>query len=193
MGEAGKSLSPLTVLLGDSITLNSADGWFDPANAAAGYPLSFLDNAGVGGQKTAAMLARVQTDVVDLDPGVCVVLGGSNDVYGAESASTITTNLAAIYDALDAAGIRIIACTIPPQGNLDAAQQTALTTANTWIRDNYDSWPNALLADFNPAMTIDGLPGWEPDPALFNVDELHPNASGEAAMSSVMEATLGLI
>jgi lysophospholipase L1-like esterase len=66
--------APSVVFMGNSIT----DGW------ASQHPAFFADNnyagRGIGGQVTAQMLARFQSDVVALSPKVVVILAGINDI-----------------------------------------------------------------------------------------------------------------
>lgn len=179
------------MLLGDSITAGSGGdtGWHVQANGRAGFPLRFISNAGVGGDRTDQMLARIDTDVIDLLPDVCIVLGGTNDVGQGVSAATIQGYLSDIYDALEAEGIAIVACTIPPRGDLDAGEDTTLLAVNDWIEANYSNWSNAYLCDWNDEMTLSGAEGVDYDPDLFS-DHVHPNAAGHKVMGSVLGPVL---
>ncbi len=82
------------LFFGDSITESGRD-LLDPADLGAGYvkiaagklrllypemSLQFV-NRGVGGDRTADLLARVQTDVIDEKPDVVVLGVGVNDVW----------------------------------------------------------------------------------------------------------------
>lgn len=66
------------------------------------------------------MLARIQVDVIDFNPKLCIVLGGTNDlIIGNPSQTKDNTiaNLTEIYKKLLAANITTILCTIPSSGN----------------------------------------------------------------------------
>jgi len=62
------------VFLGDSIT----QGW----NLDQSFPGKPYINRGISGQTTPQMLVRFRQDVIDLQPKVVVILGGTNDIAG---------------------------------------------------------------------------------------------------------------
>jgi lysophospholipase L1-like esterase len=71
---AALTKTPAVVFMGNSIT----DGW------ATQHPTFFADHnfvgRGIGGQVTAQMLARFQSDVIALSPKKVVILAGINDI-----------------------------------------------------------------------------------------------------------------
>ena len=192
--EAGKFP---TVLLGDSITANQT--WWDTADEATGNrfcratgglsPLT-ATNAGIGGNQTSQMLARVAADVTSLAPRYVSVLGGTNDVGNDVASATTIANLTSIYNAITAAGGQFVACTIPPRmgsvltNPLTPAQVVLLKTVNAWIRANYMTWAGARLCDWSWALS-DGTDESSPLAGNF-VDGVHPNATGEAIMAPIM-------
>ena len=103
----------IVVLLGDSITAKwlSLDGRRD---------LSGLEvvNRGVPGDVTSLMLARFDRDVVELNPRVVVILGGTNDLALLSTAS-VEQNLAAMAELAERHGIRVVLATVPPAGIYD--------------------------------------------------------------------------
>lgn len=104
------------VFLGDSITLATAYGGVTNATRfstliglAAGYAEADIINAGVGGNNSADMLARLQADVIAHNPDVCVMMVGNNDFGGAGKVLTpaqYKANVVSIVGALRAAGIK---------------------------------------------------------------------------------------
>lgn len=149
----GSSLLNTIVLFGDSITLaNGGDAWTTPdanlsaqyssqengffnwANTVLGQRFIVTNNAGIGGNTTTQMLARIQTDVIAFHPKYCFVLGGTNDIATVGSSTLAIANLTAIYAALKAAGIQVIAATIPPH-SIALSSPADWYLFNKWIRD----------------------------------------------------------
>lgn len=80
-------------------------------------------NAGRNGDQYANIAARLQDEVIEYVPQVCVLGYGTNDIVAGADAATILANDATLCASLAAEGIAVILCTIPPFGN--AAQYTA--------------------------------------------------------------------
>lgn len=75
-----------------------------------GYAPADYVNAGVGSSDTANMLSRLSSDVIMLNPKVCVVnAGGIADMNNAVSLTTYRSNLNSIFTQLQAAGIKVVA------------------------------------------------------------------------------------
>lgn len=171
------------MIFGDSITAGEgASMWFSAANRMAGYPAGAHTNAGIGGNTTAQMLARISTDVVAHSPTLTVVEGGGNDVTQGRSAAQIIADLESIYAILSAAGSKIIATTVLPSVYMDApSEQSVIVAVNAWMRATVPSMPGVWLCDWNPAMT-DGVSEWAPH-AGYTYDGVHPDAVGGAVMA----------
>lgn len=92
---------------------------------------------GNGGYTSAMVLNVLNMNVIY--PGnarYACVLAGINDIINGVDAATIETNLQAIYTALHAAGIKVIALTLTPfngSTSWSAGRQTILDTVNAWI------------------------------------------------------------
>lgn len=89
------------VLLGDS--------WFRlnrgfPERLTARMPGATFVNKAIGGQTTAQLLARFQTDVTPSRPDFVWIIGGTNDYFSDVPASTYAANIAAIVAATNAIG-----------------------------------------------------------------------------------------
>ncbi|MET0197982.1 MAG: GDSL-type esterase/lipase family protein [Rhodococcus fascians] len=183
------AVGPSVVVLGDSLSApigdpeNAAQDWFATANADANMQL--ISNAGIGGETTDQILARVDNDVLAQAPEFTTVLAGTNDVFKGVDAATITTNLSLIYDKLAFTDVGIIAFTIPPMLMEDEVKAQTLRDVNAWMRATVESnWPDAQLVDWSEALSADG------DEALPNAsyfsDGIHfteegADAAGEAA------------
>lgn len=172
-------------IFGDSITQDNYEGtsatlmverprWFSCANALLGQRMRLVQNAGVNGETTAQMLARLQANGPNPGVGVggsgnastavstspsplygspkyCYVHGGVNDIYGLGlSASAITANLQAIYTGLRAAGVQPIALTIMAVNSTTVGYSTANVAThlavNAWIR-SYCQANNIMCVD----------------------------------------------
>lgn len=119
-------------IAGDSVTannysptnpqINSSHGYMTWANILSDHRLLFPRwNFGVGGDKSADLLARLNA-VIAVKPDYCVVEIGGNDVLNSNiSASTTISNLKTIWDRLYSAGIFVIAIPIPPRGSAAAS------------------------------------------------------------------------
>jgi acyl-CoA thioesterase-1 len=158
------------VCLGDSLT------WMGEYPTHLGALLGgswSIVNQGISGNTTNDMITRFTADVISQNPGYVIIWAGINDICNSLlSASTVETNLEAMYAAAAAAGIKVIAVQITPAGDrADAAfptKQAAIDTVNAWIASkpsNVD-WavqsytvvedpgnPDYLL----PAYSLDGL------------------------------------
>ncbi len=103
------------VALGDSLTY----GYGDPGPSwpvrvdAKDAQLRLLHNAGVNGDTTAQMRARLNS-VFAYKPDMLFVMGGTNDIGHNISITTAVSNLKAIVVAAQAKGIQVILMTIPP-------------------------------------------------------------------------------
>lgn len=73
---------------------------------ANNYATADIINAGVNGDTSAGVLARLNADVIVHAPDVCVVMVGLNDWWTNVLVSPYVANMAAIIDQLKTAGIR---------------------------------------------------------------------------------------
>lgn len=132
--------------LGDSIAIGNSNfagsnrlrGDKDPlvwASMLSHGKIAYQVNAGVTGNTTANMLARVTTDVITPGCDVCLVMGGTNDAGTGVTVATFASNITAIVAALRAAGILPVLCTIPPQPTTPVSSPTR---RRLW--DSYNAW-----------------------------------------------------
>lgn len=192
-----------TVVFGDSITeqnqgnpassptvsstVLSSRGYFTWANAWLGGQLDLVRNAGIGGNRSDQMLARIDADVLAYNPKLCIVFGGANDITQGYSAASIIANLTSIYDLLDNAGVTVVVGTIYRTVTMESAPEAlVMATVNAWIRDTATTrgYP---LADFYGAVT-DPATGYPP--AAYLTDGVHPSQEGAMRMGLTLARTL---
>ena len=160
-------------------------GFFTWANGYLGGRMTLLNNGGVGGEKTADMILRLQTDVIAYSPSYCTVLGGINDITGAVAEATIEANLQTIYTTLHNAGIKVIALTILPLAASHANYATAnpiIVRINTWIRNFINSVPGIYLVDAFNVVVDPTSTGSAPLANYLKTDYIHPAAIAAQAI-----------
>ncbi len=182
------------LFFGDSIT-ESGRNLLDENDLGAGYVkiaagklhLLYPDaeltiiNRGVGGNKTADLLARVEEDVVAEKPDVVFLQVGVNDVWCRFShgevilPETFRANYTAIVEKIAAMGAKIY-CILPFVLNMGDKQRFRpyLDAFNAVIRD--------IAAEHNlPVIPLDeiftGLTQ-DIDPSQFTTDGVHPTHRG---------------
>ena len=124
-------------LVGESLT-NPGGEWPEQLNALLGSGYVFY-NVAIGGTGTDQMLARFDTDVVNATPSPdwVTILSGTHDVSRPNEYTLAGTeyNLQQMYNKAHAAGIKVIAITIPPcdfQAAV-AEQQNFKLALDDWI------------------------------------------------------------
>jgi lysophospholipase L1-like esterase len=124
------------VALGDSLTAWPDTPW--PTRLDAEDPaLRLVHNAGVPGNTTAQMRARLTSDVYDYKPNVLFVLGGTNDLGLGISGSATIANLRAIIVGAKAHKITVIMLLVPPDSytsmaaRIDSLNAAIINLANS--------------------------------------------------------------
>lgn len=138
---------PLTfVAFGDSLTAGSEDATGHKqqfpfmVEAYSKGSLRMLKNAGVPGNTSADMLARVANDVIRYKPKLCFLLGFTNDTANSFSNATTLANLSSIYALLQAAGIQLVFIAAPPLSTstpVRQAQELKNAALREWCDANY--------------------------------------------------------
>lgn len=180
------------VLLGDSLTAKNgstsgstanlytySSGFFSWANAIIGQKFKVLKNAGIGGQTSTQILRRVDADVIALNPKFCMFLCGMNDGVTGVDTATLKTNIIAIYEKLNTAGIYSFILTNTTTLNYVEKNVQALLI-NKWMYEYFIDKPNIKIIDINSALINNSsLTG------LINTnvvsDNLHQNNNGGLA------------
>ncbi|CAM3810027.1 Lysophospholipase [Roseomonas mucosa] len=180
------------LMLGDSITaaygLSREDGLPAQLQAALSRPdrpVQVID-AGVSGDTTAGGRSRLDWALADSPDAVIVALGGNDGLRGIEPRDT-EANLAAILDALKVRKVPALLAGMLAPPNLGADYGREFSSVFARLAKAH---PEAVFYPF----LLDGVAG---DPALNQVDRIHPNPQGVkvlvARMRPAVEALIARI
>lgn len=177
---------PSVVFMGNSIT----ELWI------AKHPDFFTSHdyvsRGISGQTTSQMLVRFRADVLDLQPQVVVICGGTNDIArntGYISLEHILDNLVSMAELARANGIRPVLCSVPPtrefpwNKGLEPAPQ--VIRLNEMIRA-YARKAKIPYVDYHTPMA-------EADGGLiaaYTYDGVHPTEAGYDVMEKTVQPVL---
>jgi lysophospholipase L1-like esterase len=175
------------VFFGDSIT----QGWGDNLGGAFGDLK--VANRGISGDTTRGMLARLDEDVIALDPAAVVMLMGTNDLDDGATPATIAGNVKLIIDALREHNpqMPVVLCAVFPSSASKNRPADKVRELNRLLGEAVKSEPQVTLVD-----TWTLFANKEGDAKIEEFpDLLHPNAIGyrkwAAALRPVL-ATVGL-
>jgi len=176
-GEA-TSTAYVVVTLGDSVTTGhgapypATQSW--PAVLASTSGITVM-NRGVGGNTTAMMRSRFETDVVSYAPDAVIILGGVHDAFQKVPRAETQANLEWMVTRAQECGITPYVATLPPTTVL----VEALAFMNDSIRAFAQRRPGVGLIDFRSAFVSAGSPGGAP----YLVDLVHFDAAGYRLMA----------
>jgi lysophospholipase L1-like esterase len=179
---------PRVVFLGDSIT----DRW----RLNEYFPDQDFANRGINGQITAQMAARMEADVIRLEPVAVVVLGGTNDIARGVPLTTIEDNLTLMVDLADYHKIKVILASLLPVSDYHQDidpnfQRTAsrppatLRALNSWIIA-FCAKRNLIYLDYY-SKVVDASGYFNAD---LSDDGLHPNSAGYRLMAPVAQGAI---
>jgi lysophospholipase L1-like esterase len=185
------------VFLGDSIT---GLGWMLPGGflhlitdglAANGVKITPIC-AGVAGNRSPDMLARVDGDVISKKPDWMLLSCGVNDVWSKTiELDAFKTNITAIVDKAQAAGIKVMILTPTPINETSTEFNPKLAGYVDFMKQIAKD-RNLPCADVNAAW-VDYLTA-HPDPAnhtILTADGVHPNADGYQLFAKTILAAFG--
>ncbi|MEF3312599.1 SGNH/GDSL hydrolase family protein [Paenibacillus sp. GYB004] len=192
MGAINRNDWPSFVLFGDSITNQNGPfsgtvnyywqpaGFFYWTQLLTGGHIKILKQAGIGGNTTTQMLARIDSDVLQYKSDYVHVLGGTNDVLTDTASATTVANLTTIYKKIRDNGSKLVIATVPPSTQCNTDQRVAnLNAINKFIRDYAYANKDVILCDMFSALVDSSgrliLAG-------LSDDGTHPNAAGAARM-----------
>lgn len=162
----------------------SNGGYFAWLNFYLGQRFQLLSNQGVGGAKTADMLARINKTLA-FQAGYVFVLGGVNDLGGGVSPDTVWANLQKIYQTILNTGSHVVALTILPvgtgYGNLSSAVVNGINYVNRKIKAFCEITAGMILVDAHSAVTDPTSIAGYVLPAN-SADGLHPSPMGAQAI-----------
>lgn len=174
--------------VGDSITAgvgasNAGKAWPAQVLKILGARISASSvNAGVAGDESADLLARIG-DVLTVEPGLVVLMVGTNDAAHAVPVADFRANVEAIAAAVNAAGARLAVALLPPR-----ATDIPLGYAyNLWLR----AWchrrgvpcVDTFAALVDPATGLLAA-------AYDSGDGVHPNDAGHLKIAEAVAAVL---
>lgn len=176
------------VFFGDSIT----DIW----KLEDYFPGKPYLNRGIGGQTTPQMLVRFRQDVIDLHPGVVVILAGTNDIAGNTgpmSLETIEANYSSLAELARAHNIRVVFSSVLPVHNYTPKSQDffaqrspeKILALNRWLKDYCAANALVYLDYFTPMVDDKGLLKRD-----LAEDGLHPTPGGYKIMAPLADAAI---
>jgi len=172
----------LVVCIGDSITegFSAPNNWPYHLQARLSGNWKVVDQ-GVGGAKTADMLARTDAALA-LNPHFVIIMGGTNDLANGEvPLATTQANIKAMCTRVESYGAVPVLCTVIPN-SYHLAERDSL---NAWIAE-YANLKGYPLIDFYAVIDNPLNPGHS-NPALVMSDGVHPNPAGYTAMGNAID------
>lgn len=165
---------------GETVTVTFHPGFFSGNN--------YVDR-GVSGQNTTQMLARFDKDIVDLNPKVVVIMGGTNDLAQGVTKKQILANLSAMAEKADAAGIKVVLCSVTPcndnYSKLSPKNKGPhIIELNGMIKEYVDS-KGFTYCNYWPALVADDQLALHPNYCLY--DRLHPGPDGYDVMEAIIK------
>jgi lysophospholipase L1-like esterase len=192
------------VVLGDSITKGYRAGvtqaetfasLLQDSLRAAGHDVDVI-NQGVGGERTDQALARLNRDVLALEPDIVTVMYGTNDSYVDQgqqdsrlSAEQFRQNLELILAELRRIGIQPILMTEPRWGD-QAGNNGAGEHPNLRLEKFVDECRS--VADKTQTPLIDHFKVWTKansdgtDIGAWTTDQCHPNPAGHSIIAETI-------
>lgn len=175
------------VALGDSITAAQTDNtnnawgssWPLYAMLKSQGRLRLVRNAAVGGNTSANMLARFDSDVTPYAPNIVTLLAGTNDIATGVAFATFQANIAAIVTKIRTIGAVPVLGTIPPRTG--GGFGPTIVRWNAWLRD-YAERNGISVVDFYRTLTDPSTGGYL---SAYLGDGVHPNTAGDAALGEV--------
>ena len=174
------------VWMGDSIT----DFWINnDSSFFSGKP--YFDR-GISGQTTGQMLVRFREDVINLQPGVVVILAGINDIAennGPSKLEDVFGNIVSMAELAKANHIKVVLSSILPAFSFPWRPSInpvpKVKALNEMIKDYADKNKIVYLDYFiTMADSTSGLP------ANLSKDGVHPNLEGYKVMEPWAEKAI---
>ncbi|WP_084679434.1 SGNH/GDSL hydrolase family protein [Curvibacter lanceolatus] len=155
-------------------------GQFNHANFLLNHAFEVVGNAGIGGQKSAQILARFQTDVLSRASEWVCGMAGTNDTSSSNTgnASTTDVNIIAMWDLAVAAGRRVLWYTIPPKTSAADAENQYHMQINRLLKIAASRRPNVVLVSQESA-TLDVTTTFKALSSMLT-DGTHESAIGAA-------------
>lgn len=179
----GDSLSAWAFAPGSSSPTTS--GTWPSLLAEEDPSLVLVKNSGVPGNTTGQMLDRLQHDVLDYNPDLLFILGGTNDIGLDRPEASILATIRQIVDGAKAHGVAVVLLDVPPSVGL-ATCRSAKLQLNTDLATLARAEGIPFVDDFAALATPDGDLAVE----YAAADGLHLSQSGEKALADAVERVL---
>lgn len=173
---------------GSNVTVRFHPGFF----SGNGYV-----DKGISGQNTTQMLSRFQKDVIDLNPQVVVIMGGTNDLAQGVAKEQILANVSAMAEMADEAGIQVVLCSVTPCNDSYSKLSDPKTkgahiiTLNGMIQ-SYAGTKGFAWCDYWTSLVADDGLALKEEYRLY--DNLHPGPDGYDIMEPIIKSLInGLI
>ena len=145
---------------------------------------------GISGQNTTQMLSRFRKDVVDLTPQVVVIMGGTNDLAQGVTKQQIVDNIAAMAEMADAAGIKVVLCTVTPNNDTysrlsDPKTKGAHIITLNGMLEEYAVSKGFAWCDYWTSLVADDGLSLKEEYRLY--DNLHPGPVGYSVMEPIIK------
>ncbi len=195
---AGKKRKYVVAALGDSITDQRVGGGGYLRYLATRCPKSRFDHYGRGGDMTNQMRRRLERDLL---PRVAagsythlIVYGGVNDLYSDLTAGRtnerIETDLVAIYDRANTAGLEVVAVTVSPWSGFtryyNARRGENTKKLNDWILEQAEAGRIEHAVDSYPLLSCGDPERLCPDYETRSHDGLHPGEKGHELLGELL-------
>ena len=144
---------------------------------------------GISGQNTTQMLERFQKDVVDLNPQVVVIMGGTNDLAQGVTKEEILSNIQTMAYMAESAGIKVVLCSVTPNNDYYSRlnpheKGTHIIALNEMIQD-FVSRTNYTYCDYWTSLVADDGLSLKEEYRLY--DNLHPGPVGYSVMEPIIK------
>jgi lysophospholipase L1-like esterase len=139
-------------------------------------------NRGVNRERTEAIAARFDRDVVAAAPQALILLAGVNDIYDGDAADDVQARLAAMYALARAVALPVVACSILPFDSATADQTQRIRAVNAWIQGTATTTAGLAFCDTAAAAAMPG----RPDRLLASPDGLHPGVEGHRRLAEAL-------
>lgn len=149
-------------------------------------------NKGISGQTTSQMIARFETDITSYKPKAVIICAGTNDIarnQGYISNPDIMKNLATMCEMAEAAGSRVILCSLLPADhyfwNNAIKPVNLIKDLNNKIRDYCEETGYEYIDYYTPFVNSNG--GLD---AEYSSDGVHPTKKLYQKMEKLVIAAL---
>jgi lysophospholipase L1-like esterase len=184
--------------MGDSIT---DMGWHSPGGyihlvvdglATSGVKITPIP-AGVGGNRSTEMLKRIDADVILKKPDWMLLSCGVNDVWSRSiDLDTFKSQITAIVDKVQAAGIKVMILTPTPIGEAAKQEFNDKLPAYVDFMKQLAKERHLPCADIHQAYLDYIATVHQPDnPNVVTIDGVHPNPDGHLLFAKTILAAFG--